>query len=229
MQDITLPSQRIAEKTAQAALAIVVNSPVSESQARAYLDTVDVAVKNLENDAEALKRPHLDFVAKVNALVKPLVTLLRDRRTELADKIIQYVEWCKAEAAKEQAKELKKYEAKVDRLEEKAARTGAPVPIVPPPPVIAQPPKTVISETGATQTIRVTKDWRLPTVVVDGQAVALEKDALTWEDAQRYGLKIPASFFYLNPGKVGQIVRAGGHVSGIEVVEVKGISVRKGA
>lgn len=222
---VTLPRQLAIEQITAQGLELTVNSPQTEAKARAYLSDVDAALKHLKADAENLKRPHQDFVNEVNAKVKPLEALLKERRATVAGKIIAYQEFCEAEARKKQAAELAKWEKKVERLERKAEVTGAPVPIVPPPPLIMSPPKTVETEAG-TQTMRVTKDWRLPTVVVDGQAVPLDKDALTYQDALDYKLSIPAAYFFFHPGKVGQIVRAGGHVPGIEVFEVKNIAVK---
>lgn len=222
---IVLPTATV-ELLARKALEIVVNSPASLTEARTNLDEIDAAQKALKSTADALKRPLQDFINEVNVKVKPLETLLKDRRAELASKIVAYVDWCAEEARKQQAKELLKYERRVDRLEANAEATGAPVPIVPPPPVIAPPPKTVETDTGK-QTIMVTRDWRLPTVVSNGQAIALDKYALSYQDALDCKLAIPAAYFFLDPGKIGQIVRAGGHVPGIEVVEVKGIAVKK--
>jgi hypothetical protein len=221
MADIVIRSSEQAQAVAKAALEISIVNDDGWHQAQAYLVTVDAIKKRLELDEEELKRPHLDELTRIREAAKPLKDLVTQRRAELAEKITAYEEARDAAARKAQAKDLKTWERQIERAETRAEEKGLPVPMTAPPPVRETVEKTQ-TVGGAQITTRVTKDWRVREVIIDGMVEPINREELTYADAQRLGLQIPARFFKLDCVTIGRIIRSKGEVTDIWPVDQKG-------
>jgi hypothetical protein len=222
--DITTGHAEHALALSREALEIRIVDDPTWLQASQYLIDVDKAAKAHEEDVEKVKRPYLDELAKIRATAKTWSDELAARRSNLVKNIQAYEDKRDAAARIEQAKDLKRWEKQVERVEAKAEAKGQPVPVVSPPPV-----REMVSKTqhvgGASITTVNRKDWKIRDVVVDGAVEPIQPDTLTYADAQRLGLKIPASYFVLDTGKVGRIIRNGGEIPDIDIVTVKSKSI----
>lgn len=152
------------------------------------------------------------------------LTLLTNAESALQRGILDYQRKAREEAEHQQAKELAKYEKKVERLEAKAEADGKPLPIIAPPPIIQAPPTQVKTESGSL-TAQTVKRWRLAGVSAD------ELDNLRRDDPRAKA--IPDAFFRLVPGEITRLVKTLGQAGkampgcpGIEVYEESTLSVR---
>jgi hypothetical protein len=221
MADIVIRSSEQAQAVAKAALEISIVNDDGWHQAQAYLVTVDAIKKRLELDEEELKRPHLDELTRIREAAKPLKDLVTQRRAELAEKITAYEEARDAAARKAQAKDLKAWERQIERAETKAEQQGLPVPVTAPPPVRETVEKT--QQVGDAQvTTRVTRDWRVREVIVDGMVEPIHREELTLAEAKRLGLAIPDEYWVLDCVTIGRIIRAKGQINDIWPVDNKG-------
>lgn len=222
--EITIGSAAKAHLVTQQALSIRIIDDATWKAAQAYLVDVDKAIKDVNDDLEKLKRPYLDELAKIRHGAALLSKELSERRTVLVTNITAYEDARDAAARIEQAKDLKKWERHVEHVEAKAEARGAPVPVVPPPPVREMVSKTQHIGSAKITTVNRT-DWKIRDVVVDGQVEPLDPETLTYADVQRLGLKIPARFFTLNTTAIGKIIRSGGEIPDIEAIQVKTKSI----
>jgi hypothetical protein len=221
MTDIVIRSGEQAQQVAKAALEISIVNDEGWQAAQAYLVKVDAIKKRLEQDEEDLKRPHLDALQEIRKATKPLLDLVTRRRQELDQKILIYEDQRDAAARAAQAKDLKAWERQIERTEQKAEAKGLPVPVTAPPPVRETVEKT--QQVGDAQiTTRVTKGWRIREVIVDGMVEPVDPEELTYADAQRLGLEIPAKYFKLDTATIGRIIRNKGEVPGIWAYDQKG-------
>jgi hypothetical protein len=219
--DIVIRSSEQAQAVAKAALEISIVNDDGWHQAQAYLVTVDAIKKRLELDEEELTRPHLDELTRIREAAKPLKDLVATRRAELAKKITAYEEARDAAARKAQAKDLKAWERQIERAETKAEQQGLPVPVTAPPPVRETVEKT--QQVGDAQvTTRVTRDWRVREVIVDGMVEPIHREELTLAEAKRLGLAIPDEYWVLDCVTIGRIIRAKGQINDIWPVDNKG-------
>ena len=212
---ITLPHLSQLEKVRTLTVSII--SPETEAQARLYLTDVRLAGKQLDQDVKALKRPHKDAIDAIDEAVRPWKTLIAERDQALQRALLAYQRHVTLAAEQANAKILERYEKKVDRLEAKAIMENKPMPLVLPPQMVSAPTKTVETE-GAKQTVVRRKAWRLA-----GGSVR-NPEELTADEAHAY--HIPLSFFKLDTGRIGKVVRAGGTVPGIEVYDEESIAVK---
>jgi hypothetical protein len=226
-QAIVIQSAATVREVAQRALEIVIHDDTGWRHAQLQLIETDLVQKGLEDDEETLKRPFLAELKRIREATKPLKDLVMERRAMLAKKITDYEEARDRAAREAQAKDLKKWEKQITRVENKAEAQGLPVPITAPPPVRETVAKTQ-AVGGAQITTRVTKDWRIRDVIVDGLIEPIDPETLTYADALRLGLAIPAKHFILDTAAIGRIIRSGGEVQDIIAYEKKGKVVTHG-
>ena len=196
-------------------LKITITSPETKSEAEEYLIKIDKAAKKLAADVKVLKAPYKKEIDNIDEAAKPWKEILEARATSIKNAIIAYNNKVRAAVQAANAKAFEKYEKKVDKAVEKAVEAGKPIPLILPPTVAAEPPKTSQAE-GGKLTEMMVKKWRIPTVDYP--------EKVTAESAQKLG--IPLKYFYLDTTGIGKIVKSGGEVPGIEVYEETTIAVR---
>lgn len=143
------------------------------------------------------------------------LTLLQNAEGTLQRGILEYQRKAREEAEKQQRKALEQYEKKVAKAEAKAEETGAPVPVIALPPVITAPSKSIATEAGKLNTMKV-KKWR-----INGVA---DPSTLTRDSAE--AKPIPDKFFDLNTAAITKVIKAGGDVPGVTAYEEEVLSVR---
>lgn len=132
--------------------------------------------------------------AALDAKLAPLTVeqqLLEVMDGALERGIIRYDDDVAAAARKEQERQNKLYDKRVERAEEKAEKTGQQV-IVAPPPVVATPQKTQAVQGLGTSTVKVDYTYEIP-----GCA---DPSSLKYSDS--CGKKIPEKFWKLTPPKL---------------------------
>lgn len=196
-------------------LKVHVDSPDSELSARNYLQDVRKATKQLDKDVRALKAPLKTAIDDIDAAVKPWKALLAERDAALEQALLLYGRKVREAAEAAQRKLMEQYEKKVAKVEAKAEATGKPMPIVPPPPIIAAPPKSVQLDAG-TQTTVVIRKWRIPGIA--------DPSLITRADIACAA--IPDHLFILDTAKITKIIKAGGEIHGVENYTDETISVR---
>jgi len=197
-------------------LQVTIVSPDTELLARTYLTDVRAAGKRLDADIKILKAPYQSAIKDIDAVAKPWKDLLAARDQELERAILAYGREVRAAVEAANIKAMAKYEQKVEKAETKAIEQGKPIPVVLPPQLVSAPQKTVEAE-GAKQTTIKRKVWRIP----GGDHLAFE-----YTRASSLTKDIPDEFFILDTGRIGKVVRAGGSIPGILVVEEESLSIR---
>lgn len=203
---------------------LTINTPQALSLASELMVKIRKARKMAEDTLKAAVKPWNDKIKALKDEANVGITLLQNNEATLQRGILDYQRKAREDAEKLQAKELAKYEKKVERLESKAEATGAPVPLIPPPSVIAAPPKMVQTESGTLNTMKV-KKWRIE---------GLKDDDL--KDLRRDDPRlkaIPDSFFQFMPGEISKLVKSVGRPGqpvpgcpGVDVYEDETISIR---
>lgn len=213
---LTIPNVKELEQIK--ALQVSVNSPETKADAEVYLIKIDRLAKQLTADIKSLKAPYQAEIDRIDATTRPYKDMLVERKSTFGRAIIDYNNKLAEQVRLANAKALGKYEKKVDRLEEKAIEQGKPLPVVAPPVLLTEPPKTVQTEVGKLTTVK-RKTWRL-------QDCADDPATLTALTAQVKGLHIPLDWFVLDTTRVGKVIRAGGTIPGIDVIEEETLAVR---
>ena len=214
MSAVTIP--HVAEIENLKNLRVQIVNQESELLARNYLTEIRLASKRLKSDVDMLKCPHKDAILAIDTAAKPWKDLLAARDQELERAILAYRREVRAAVEAANLKAMAKYEQKVEKAETKAIEQGKPIPVVLPPQLVSAPQKTVEAE-GAKQTTIKRKVWRIP----GGDRLAFE-----YTRASSLTKDIPDEFFILDTGRIGKVVRAGGSIPGILVVEEESLSIR---
>lgn len=219
MNTLTIPNVRQLEQVA--ALSIAVISEDTKQQAQQYLLQISQSERQLEKDVKALKQPFKDEIAKIDAAAKPWLTTLATRSQSLTAAILAYNTKLRNQVAAANVKIVQRYEDKVAKVEAKAVALDVPTPIVLPPKLQTEPPKTAKLDDGTITTVKVTK-WRLKADYGVGNYPDLDK--VTADQAADLG--IPLCHFLLDTVGIGKIIKAGGTIAGIEKYVEETLSVR---
>lgn len=199
-------------------LVVSIVSPETEVAARKELESIRIDKRAFEKQVKDLKQPYKEAIAEIDAAAKPWLELLASKDQEIERAILDYGRRVREQVAKDNAKTLAKFERKVEKALDKAAENGAPMPLVLPPSLAVEPPKTVTTETGARQTTVKRKAWRL------AKSADYDPETLTADLAHVLGL--PLEYFKLDTARIGKVVRAGGSIPGVEVYEEESIAVK---
>lgn len=198
---ITFPSVKEIETISK--LTIVVNSPETSADAQKHLARIRLASKNLKTDVAAAKRPYKDAIDLIDQAAKPWANNLSEQDQALERAILAYNNKVRAAVAASNAKALDKYETKVATKEAEAIANNKPMPLILPPALKSEPAKTVHTEEA-----RLTESgywtWDGISGIADGVKGA--KD-LTYSEAQRLNLDLPAEWFTLDTALVTACVK----------------------
>jgi hypothetical protein len=217
---------------------ISVNSPETREAVSKYWADCTKFIKDHKKAVTDLKKPFKEQIDEIDKVSKPMLDKAKELEWQAEQAILAYD---RAERAKVQAqnqKKIEKYEEKVTLKEAEAINNGKPMPFVAPPALKAEPAKTV-TVGDLKQTTVERKDWWLTGHVQprDQYGNFIGKPA---EQFKGFTMKdnivrakfdggpqeIPAEYFVLDTAKVGQVIRAGGHIPGIDTVKVESLSGR---
>ncbi len=201
MMAITFPSLKLIEPIK--ALVVRIVSPETCEQATQEIIKIDRMAKNLDNDIKNLQKPYKDAIEQIKTAAAPLKTILADKRHELETAILTYNSKVRLEAQKFNAKTIDKFEARSAQKEAEAIAQGKPIPLTLPPALKPEPAKTAHVDGG-----RITESfywtWDGLHNVPGGQEGAKK---LTYDEAQRLQLDLPASWFKLDTAQITSCVK----------------------
>jgi hypothetical protein len=213
MTALTIPNLAQLEKWK--ALEIKVISPETKLAAEEHLVQIHKAGTQLIKDIKTLKQPYKDAIDKVDAATKPWKELLDSRKDALGRALMEYNAKIRKQVEEANAKALLKYETKVEKVETKAIEQGRPIPLVLPPILAAAPPKTEAVDGGRLTTVK-RKAWRIASTLESPETLTRARSEVK---------DVPDEYFILDTARIGKVVRAGGSIPGIEIVEEESISV----
>lgn len=176
--------------------AIQIKDEDSASKAVTFLGGIKSFLKEADEKRKDLTKGAKEFIDTVNGIFKPWETKLKEVDTSLRARLSTY------QIAKEAQtrKEREEAEKKLQKQMEKAEKTGVmPTKLVEVP---AEQPKS-FSGDGASATFRTIRDFEI-------------------EDEK----KIPKDYWALDLVKIGKIIRAGGDIPGVKVIERKSPTIR---
>lgn len=221
----TLPSLALAAVRQLVGMQISVVSPETELRAREYLASIRKELKAFKASVVEVKKPFKKEIDEIDTASKPWIEKLQQKDQETEQAILAYLRKVREETEKQNQKALEKYEKKVANVEAKAIANNKPMPIIIPPALASAPAKTVEIE-GAKQTVVKYKKWRIKRDDMLNPDIRQDLSRLDARFSAEQGLGIPPEFFYLDTGKIGKVVRAGGTIPGIEVYEEESLSQR---
>jgi len=172
-----------------------------------FVAEIKAALKSAEADRVAITGPLNDALRRINAKYKgPMDSLRAAQRTIEARCGAWYAER-QRKAREAEAKALAAQQAKLASKQKLARELGVAAPLpTPVAPRIVEPAKTIKFEGGASATIKTIKRWRLVDIT-----------------------KVPLEYLTTNDTKIGQVVRAGVEIPGIEIYDEYITSVKGGA
>lgn len=224
-------------------LAVDVRDDVTETAALQIVTKCRANRKELDEERKALTDPLREKIERIAAPFKKSIAFFEQIEREMERRVGLYraerarvaaeqqrkaladaaakkaEEEAKAQAAREEAelarasgdeKAAVKLEAKAEKAELAAATVVAPV--------VPQQAKTVDLGNGTKATFRPLKDWALES--------GLPRDESYYRDDPRLKT-VPDEFFILDAAKIGKVIRAGGKVPGILVIDKPSVSGRK--
>lgn len=180
----------------EAGSAIQIKDDESASQAVTFLGGIKSFLKEADEKRKDLTKGAKEFIDTVNGIFKPWETKLKEVDHGLRNRLSLY------QLAKEVAEIRAREEAekKLQKQLDKAEKTGVmPTKLVEVP---VEQPKT-FSGDGAAASFRTIREFEI-------------------EDQE----KIPAEYWMLDEVKIGKIIRAGGTILGVKVIEKKVPSIR---
>jgi len=186
---------------------LAVRSDADYQTGLAFVTEIKTTFKAAEADRVAITGPLNEALRRINAKYKaPMDRLKAAQRTIEARCGAWYAErQRKARAA--EAKALAAQQAKLAAQRERADQLGVAAPLpAPVAPRIVEPAKTVKFEGGASATMKAVKRWRVVDIT-----------------------KVPLEYLTTNDTKIGQVVRAGVEIPGIETYDEYTTSVKGGA
>ena len=201
MNAITFPSTKDIEVLRTLTVSVV--SPETKVDAEQHLARIRLAQKNLKADVAAAKKPYKDEIDKIDAAAKPWANSLAEQDQAFEKALLTYNMKVRQAVSTSNVKILDRYETKVEKVEANAVAQGKPIPLVLPPQLKAEPPKTVHTD-GARLTESGFWTWDGLAGVADGIKGA--KD-LTFPEAKRLGLDLPDEWFYLDTAQVTACVK----------------------
>lgn len=211
---------------------IVVNSQETRVSISKHLQNVVAFIKSHKSGVKLLKAPFQAAIKDIDERAKPILEKAEEMEEQCKGAILAFDEKERLRIQKENEKKLVKYEGKVATKEAEAVLAGKEAPFVAPPALKPEPAKTVVVG-GGTQTTVVTKKWWMPEVPKPMNEFSQfngdpseEFKGYTMLQNQGKEVQIPSEYFVLDVATIGRVIRAGGTIPGIEVVEVRGLANR---
>lgn len=217
---------------------IVVNSAETRAQVSKYWADCTKFIKDHKKAIAELKAPFKGEIDEIDRAAKPMLDKAKELEFQAEQAILAYDARERAKIQAQNAAKLEKYEARVATSEAEAIANNKPIPLVVPPSLKQEPAKTVVvGETKQTTVKR--KTWWLK-----GHQQPRDQYGLFCGDPAKqfneFTMKqntlrakfdggpelIPEEYFVLDVAKVGSVIRAGGTISGIDIVEVESLSGR---
>lgn len=201
MNAITFQSVKDIESIKQ--LKVVVMSPDTKSEAEKQLARIRLASRSLKDDVKAAKQPYNDAIDLINKAAQPWVNILSEQDKAFEQALLAYNTKVRQAVAASNVKVLDRYETRVATKEAEAIANNKPMPLILPPALKAEPPKTVRTEDG-----RLTESgyWTWDGIAGVADGVKGAKD-LTYTAAKRLGLDLPDEWFVLDTALVTACVK----------------------